>query len=79
MKNSDFSTAIKKIKEDIKLYGRSRNHLFEPLRKNGCTIQVTREEGDKEIVVEEYFVTPEEIQAQARLRECRHIRCDKST
>jgi len=45
----------------------------ERLRKNGCTIQVTREEDGKEVVVEEYFVSPEEMQIQAQLRKCRRI------
>jgi len=43
------------------------------LRENGCTIQVTREEDGKEVVVEEYFVSPEEMQIQAQLRECRRV------
>jgi len=43
----------------------------ERLRKNGCRIRVTEGEGENEKVVEEFFVSPEEIQAQTRLRECR--------
>jgi hypothetical protein len=35
----------------------------ERLKKNGYTVQITRGEGDKEEVVDEYFVSPEEVQA----------------
>ena len=39
------------------------------LRENGCRIMVTREENGKEVVVEDYFVTPEEIQASNEKRD----------
>ena len=41
------------------------------LKEKGCKITVTRGEGDEEVVVEEYFVTPEEIQAHDKLRKSR--------
>ena len=31
------------------------------LRENGCRTRVTRSENGKEVVVEDYFTTPEEI------------------
>ena len=62
MKNDyDFSDAIKKIKEDCKLFGMSKNYLAEPLKEHGYKVQVTA--GDDERVVKEYFVTPEEVAA----------------
>jgi len=33
----------------------------ERLRKNGCRVMVTRTENGEEVVVEDYFITPEEI------------------
>ena len=33
MNNSEFSDAIKKIKKDCELYGSSKNHLAEILKK----------------------------------------------
>jgi len=41
MNNPDFSAAIKKIREDVKLYGKSRNHLAEPLKRYGYDATVT--------------------------------------
>ena len=38
-----------------------KNPYAERLRKNGCTIRVTRGEGDNKVIVEERIVTPEEI------------------
>jgi hypothetical protein len=31
------------------------------LRENGCRVMVTRRENGKEVVVEDYFITPEQI------------------
>jgi hypothetical protein len=67
MNSSDFSAAIKKIKEDCKLFGISRNHLAEPLRKNGCKVTVTRGEGAEKVIVEEYFVSPKEIAKESEI------------
>jgi len=39
------------------------------LRENGCRVIVTREENGKEVVVEDYFVTPEEIVASNAQRD----------
>lgn len=71
---NDFSEAIKKIREDIKLYGKSRNHLAEPLRKHGCGVRVTRGEGDDMEIVEEYFVSPEQIAEEDKGRSEFHER-----
>jgi hypothetical protein len=68
MNNSDFSEAIKKIKEDCKLFGISRNHLAEPLRKNGYKVTVTNGEKEDKTIVNEYFVTPDEIAAHTHNR-----------
>jgi NAD/NADP transhydrogenase alpha subunit len=35
----------------------------ERLKKNGYMIQVTKGDGDKKEIVDEYFVSPEEVQA----------------
>ena len=39
------------------------------IRENGCRIMVTRKEGGKEVVVEDYYVTPEEIAASNERRD----------
>jgi hypothetical protein len=39
------------------------------LRENGCTVRVTRGEGDDMEIVEEYFVSPEEVQESCRRRD----------
>jgi hypothetical protein len=39
------------------------------LKENGCTIRVTRGEGEKKEIVREYTVTPEEIAEHNRIRE----------
>jgi len=41
----------------------------ERLRENGCRVMVTRNESGKEVVVEDYFVTPEEIVASNERRD----------
>jgi len=64
---SEFSEAIRKIKEDIKLHGFSRNHLAETLGKHGHWVTVT--DGDDEKVVERYFVSPEQIAEENKRRE----------
>ena len=43
------------------------------LRERGCKITVTRGEGDEKVIVEEYFVTPEELQADAERRKSRRV------
>ena len=35
----------------------------ERLKKNGYTVQITEGEGESEKVVDEFFVSPEEVQA----------------
>jgi len=40
----------------------------ERLRKNGCKVIITRNENGKETVVEDYFITPEEITASNERR-----------
>ena len=40
----------------------------ERLQKNGCRVMVTRKENGEEDVVEDYFVTPEEIAASNERR-----------
>jgi hypothetical protein len=35
----------------------------ERLKKNGYMVQITNGEGDDKVVVDEYFVSPEEVQA----------------
>ena len=51
--------------------------IAERLEKNGCTIRVTSGEGIKKTILEERFVTPEEIAASNERREenlrSRHI------
>jgi hypothetical protein len=70
MRNPEFAAAIKKIKEDCALYGRSKNHLAAPLRKHGYGVAVT--DGDDGPVIERYFVTSEEVaQRQERLAQHR--------
>jgi len=65
MKDSDFSTAIKKIKEDCKLFGMSKNHLAEPLRKNRCKVTVN-DDSDNTKIIKQYFVTPEEATERSK-------------
>ena len=43
------------------------------LRENGCIIQVTRSEGENEKIVREYFISPEEIQADDIRRKSRSV------
>ncbi|MCL2633201.1 MAG: hypothetical protein FWD34_01665 [Oscillospiraceae bacterium] len=38
-----------------------KNPYAERIRKNGCTIRITRGEGTDKVIVEERVVTPEEI------------------
>ncbi|MCL2755140.1 MAG: hypothetical protein FWD35_05440 [Oscillospiraceae bacterium] len=38
------------------------------LRENGCRTIVTRNEGGKEVIIENYFITPEEIAASNERR-----------
>ena len=40
----------------------------ERLKKNGYMIQVTSGEGKNEKVIDEYFVSPEEVEAYDKLR-----------
>jgi NAD/NADP transhydrogenase alpha subunit len=61
MRNYDLSKAFR------------RPELAERLKKNGYTVQITSGEGDKKRVVDEYFVSPEEVQAYDLLRETRRI------
>jgi len=46
-----------------------KNPYAERIRKNGCSIRVTRGEGDNRVIVSERFVTPEEIEASNNRRE----------
>jgi len=39
------------------------------IKENGCRIMVTRNEGGKEVVVEDYFVTPEQIAERSAKRD----------
>jgi hypothetical protein len=43
------------------------------LKENGCRIIVTRGEGDDQVIVEERFVTPEEIQSHDLRRKNRRV------
>ena len=38
-----------------------KNPFAEHLKRHGCKVQITSGEGENEKVVEEYFVTPQEI------------------
>ena len=67
MNNTDFSDAIKKIKEDCRLFGISKNHLAEPLRKNGYKVTVTKGDGEDAKIVREYSVSSEEVVAEGRV------------
>ena len=39
------------------------------IRENGCRIMVTRNEGGKEVIVEDYFITPEQIAERCAKRD----------
>jgi hypothetical protein len=43
------------------------------LQENGCRIGITRRVDGKEVIVEERFITPEEIQADALRRQARRV------
>ena len=56
MKNYDLSKAFRKPE------------FAERLRKNGYTVQITNGDGDDKKVVDEYFVSPEEVEAYDKRR-----------
>ncbi|MCL2109408.1 MAG: hypothetical protein FWH20_08725 [Oscillospiraceae bacterium] len=56
MNNYDLSKAFRKP------------DLAERLRQNGYTVQVTGGEGDEKEIVDEYFVSPEEVAAYDKTR-----------
>jgi hypothetical protein len=39
------------------------------LRENGCRVMVTRRENGKEVVVEDYFIAPEQIAKESAQRD----------
>ena len=53
--------------------GFRRPELTESLRKNGYRVTVTRGEGDEKRIVEQYVVSPEEVQAHDLLRKSRRV------
>jgi hypothetical protein len=46
-----------------------KNPYAERIRQNGCTIRVTRGDGDARVTVEERVVTPEEVRASNEQRD----------
>jgi hypothetical protein len=46
-----------------------KNPYAESLRKNGCRITVTSGEGENKKIVEQYFVSPEQIAEENAQRE----------
>jgi NAD/NADP transhydrogenase alpha subunit len=56
MKNYDLSKVFR------------RPEFTERLRKNGYTIQVTSGDGSDKKIVDEYFVSPEEVEAYDKCR-----------
>ena len=62
MNNYDLSKAFRKP------------DLAARLRKNGYKVQVTNGDGDKKEIVDEYFVTPEEVAAYDKNRQNFRVR-----
>jgi hypothetical protein len=61
MKNYDLSKAFRKPE------------LAERLRQNGYTVQITNGEGVDKKIVDEYFVSPEEVEAYDKCRKNHRI------
>ena len=45
----------------------------ERLKKNGYTVQVTSGEGEYKRIVDEYFISPEEVQAYDKRRKSHRV------